>query len=48
MINHISKSKVKTIYTAFNEVYIYYRKWAFRIINLHTDGEFAPLHAMIT
>ena len=48
MVHHIVDRRVKTIYTTFNEVCIYYRKWEFRIINLHTDGEFAPLHAMIT
>ena len=48
MVHHIADRKAKTIYNAFNEVYIYYRKRGFRIITLHTVGEFAPLQAMIT
>ena len=40
--------KAKTIYTDFNAVHIYYRNRGFRIITLHTDGEFSPLKEMIT
>ena len=47
MVHHITNKKTKKIYTAFNEVYIYYRKWGFSIITLHTNGEFAPLQEMI-
>ena len=38
MVHHLADSKSKTIYTTFNEVYIYYRKREFRIITQHTDG----------
>ena len=48
MVHHIVDRRVKTIYTTFNEVCIYYRKWEFRIINLHIYGEFAPPQSMIT
>ena len=37
MAYHIAERKAKTIYTAFNQVYIYYRKRGFVIITLHTD-----------
>ena len=43
VVHHLADRKAKTIYTAFNEVYIYYRKQIFRIITLHKDGDFAPL-----
>ena len=48
MVHYLAHRKAKTIYTAFNEVDIYYRKQGFRIITLHTNGEFSPLQAMIT
>ena len=48
MVHHLADRKAKTIYTAFNEVYIHYRKRGFRIITLHTGGEFSTLQAMIT
>ena len=47
MVHHLANRKVKTIYTAFNEVYIYYRNMGFRIITLHTYGELAPLQEII-
>ena len=47
MVHHLADRKDKTIYTAFNEVYIYYTKRGFEIITLHTDGEIANLQAMI-
>ena len=37
VVHHLADRKSKTIYTAINEVYIYYRKVRFRIITLHTD-----------
>ena len=43
MVHYIEDRKAKKICTTFNEVYIYYRKRGFRIINLHTNGEFAHL-----
>ena len=48
MVHHLADRKSKTIYTALNKMYIYYIKRGFRITNLHTDGEFALLKAMIT
>ena len=48
MVHHLAYRKDKIICTAFNELYIYYRKWVFRIINIHTDGEFEPLQEIIT
>ena len=47
MVHHLENRKVKKIYTAFNEVHIYYRKRGFRIITLHTYGEFEPLQEII-
>ena len=47
MVHHIANRKVKSIYTTFNEVYIYYINRGFMIITLHTDGEFAPLQEII-
>ena len=34
MVHHLEDRKTKTIYTALNEVYIYYKKRGFGIINL--------------
>ena len=47
MLHHIDNMKSKTIYNAFNELYIYYRERVFSNITLHTYGDFEPLQAMI-
>ena len=47
MVHHLANMKVRKMYNAFNEVYIYYRMWGFSIITLHIDGYFSPLQAMI-
>ena len=47
-VHHIADRKDTTIYTAFNEVYIYYRNRGFRVITLHTYEAFALLQTMIT
>ena len=36
-INHLSNRKLKTIFKAFKEIYIYYMKHGFHIKNLHAD-----------
>ena len=47
MVHHLANMKVRKMYNAFNEVYIYYRMWGFSIITLHIDGYLSPLQAMI-
>ena len=47
MLHHLANRKVKTIYTAFNEVYINCRNCRFRIITLQIDGDFSPLQEII-
>jgi hypothetical protein len=46
-VNHLANRKVKTIFTAFVEIYSYYIKRGFQIKFLHLDGEFAPLQALV-
>ena len=40
VLHHLADRKAKIIYTALNEVNIYYRKRGFSIITLHTDVYF--------
>ena len=48
IVHYPAYRKANTIYIAFNEEYIYYRKPGFMILTLHTDWYFATLQAMIT
>jgi hypothetical protein len=46
-VNHLSNRKVSTIFKAFKEIYKFYLHRGFRIDNVHADGEFLPLQALI-
>ena len=46
-VRNIEYRKSITIFKAFNEIHMYYLKYIFQITNLHVDGEFAPLQALI-
>ena len=46
-VNHLSNRKLETIFKAFKDIYRYYMKCGFHITTSHSDGEFAPLQAML-
>ena len=46
-VNHLADRKVATIFKAFQEIYKFYLNRGFKITNVHADGEFAPLQALI-
>ncbi len=46
-VNHLSNRKVSTVFKAFQEIYKFYLHRGFRIENIHADGKFAPLQALI-
>jgi hypothetical protein len=46
-VNHLADRKADTIFKAFEEIYKFYFHCGFRIENVHADGEFAPIQALI-
>ena len=46
-LNHLANRMVPQIFTAFKEIYQYYMHRGFRITTVHSDGEFAPLQALV-
>jgi hypothetical protein len=46
-VNDFANRKVGTIFKAFKEIYKFYLHRGFRIENLHVDGKFMPLQALI-
>jgi hypothetical protein len=46
-VNHVTDRKATTIFKAFEEIYRFYLQRGFKITDVHVDGEFAPLQAMI-
>ena len=46
-MNHIANRTVLQIFAAFKEIYQYNLHHGFRITTVHSDGEFAPLQALI-
>jgi hypothetical protein len=46
-VNHLANRKVGTIFKALKDIYKFYLHRGFRIENVHADGEFAPLQALI-
>ena len=46
-VSHLANRKIKSIFTAFSELYRYYIQRGFRITTIQADGEFAPLQSMI-
>ena len=46
-VNHLENRTVPQIFAAFKEIYQYYMHHGFRITTVHSDGEFAPLQALV-
>ena len=46
-VNHLANRKVPKIFAAFKEIYHYYLHRGFRIMAMHSDGEFVPLQALV-
>jgi hypothetical protein len=46
-VNHLTDRKVKTIFSAYEEIHKFYLNRGFRITTLLVDGEFAPLQVLI-
>ena len=46
-VNHIANRTVPQIFAAFKEIYQYYMHCGFHIITVHSDGELAPLQALV-
>ena len=46
-VNHLANRTVPQIFASFKEVYQYYMHHGFRITTVHSDGEFAPLQALV-
>ena len=46
-VNHLANRTVPQIFAAFKKIYQYYLNRGFCITTVHSDGEFAPLQALI-
>ena len=46
-VNHLANRTVPQIFASFKEIYQYYMYRGFRITTVHSDGEFAPLQALV-
>ena len=46
-MNHLANRTVPQIFVAFKEIYQYYMNHRFRITTVHSDGEFAPIQALV-
>ncbi len=46
-VNHLADRKIKSIFKAFEEIYKFHLNQGFRVTTVHSDGEFAPMQAMI-
>ena len=46
-VNHLANRTVPQIFSAFKEIYQYYMHSGFCITTVHSDGEFAPLQALV-
>ena len=46
-VNHIANNTVLQIFVAFKEIYQYYMHHGFSITTVQSDGEFAPLQALV-
>ena len=45
--SHLADRKVGTIFKAFKEIFVFYLRRGFRIVDVNADGEFEPLKPLI-